>query len=710
MSTRVTLSLVLGVALGVLAVGAGLSQQQTPAPSEARPKTDPKPEAEQRDHPQPQGDEQPRTDRYGDPLPPGAVARLGTTRLRFGQGEWSASVVLAPDGKTLMACSGADPVLRFWDVATGKALRALAIEARHTGGALALSPDGKVAAVGGYAGIQVWDIPAGKELLRLKLTGVGALAFTPDGKQLIAGVGSGDFRDRSVRVFDLTTAQERLRLQWHKQAVNVIGCTPDGRMLVTASRGNGTVCCADLTTGAVLRTIPNEDRSTWDRAIALGPGARLAVGWCARPGGDGSERYFRLYDLGTGKEVRRFGRWFGGHNGDQMAAAFSPNEKMLASVDCDGTLRLWDLDTGRELRKILQPAGHPSMRPVFSPDGKTLVLSDGYRIRLYDLSSGQELHPHEGHESDVDTVAFAPDGKTLATSSYLDRTVRLWDVTSAEQRHVLRHPDYVRSAMFFPDGRTVISDGGGSLIRFWDVTTGRETRSLQVEGKQDFLRTDLSADGRLLLAFTYSPGELGSAPLRTTAWELPTGKRLFQWEDPRDADRIADTAAASPDGKVVAAGEWFAVRLREAATGKNLLSLRAPETFTLWGAPVFSSDGRRLAVLSYRQREDGTRSYRDDHGVRVYDVRTGKQLHHFLSPSWLTAATFSPDGRMLAAGGNGGIRLIELASGATRLRLKTPEGHVRSLAFSPDGRRLASGMSNTTVLIWDVSPPLPGGR
>src|SRR5262249_40278341 len=148
-----------------------------------------------------------------------------------------------------------------------------------------------------------------------------------------------------------------------------------------------------------------------------------------------------------------------------------------------------------------------------------------------------------------------------------------------------------------------------------------QTGTLQVEGKQQVHRMDLCADGRLLLAFTCGfEGGPGGEPLRTTAWELPTGKRLFQWEEPRGGGRYGRTAAASPDGKIVAVGEGVAVRLRDAATGKDLLPLRAPATYVLRGPFAFSPDGRRLAVPSSRPRQEGDRFYQDNYGVRVYDV------------------------------------------------------------------------------------------
>src|SRR5208282_2958308 len=178
----------------------------------------------------------------------------------------------------------------------------------------------------------------------------------------------------------------------------------------------------------------------------------------------------RLWDLASGKELRRL-------EGDTYrvgSVAVSPDGRSLASGSWDKTIRLWDLASGKELRRL---EGHTDTvySVAFAPDGRSLASGSGDNtIRLWDLASGKELRRLEGHTGRVRSVAFAPDGRSLASGSE-DKTIRLWDLASGKElRRLEGHTGAVHSVAFAPDGRSLASGSDDTTIRLWDLASGKE--------------------------------------------------------------------------------------------------------------------------------------------------------------------------------------------------------------------------------------------
>jgi RNA polymerase sigma factor (sigma-70 family) len=252
----------------------------------------------------------------------------------------------------------------------------------------------------------------------------------------------------------------------------------------------------------------------------------------------------------------------------------------LTYGDGDPTVRLWDLKTGKELKRL---EGHADgvYGVAFSPDGKKAVSSgDDKTIRLWDLETGKELKRLEGEDC-VYGVVFSPDGKFLLSAS-CDKTVRLWDVeTGKELKRFEGHTDRVRKVVFSPDGKRALSGGYDRTMRYWDIETGKELRSFEVDTAGDVIATmAFSPDGKRAVS------SAGDKTLRL--WDLESGQEIRRF---KGHAKIVHNVAFSPDGKrLLSGGHDQTVRLWDVDSGKELARFFGHVDFVTDVA--FSPDGR----------------------------------------------------------------------------------------------------------------------
>jgi RNA polymerase sigma factor (sigma-70 family) len=617
------------------------------------------------------------TDRYGDPLPPDALARMGTVRLRHGS--WVACTAFAPDGK-LLASGGADRAVRFWEVATGKEIRRL----DHEGAvcSLAFSPGGQTLVSGDDQGtVRLWDVATGQARRRLKARGrvaphecrFSTVSFSPDGHSLVAGDSDG-----VIHQWEASTG--KLLREFHREGneVGEVRCvifSPDGRTLV--SGGNDQIIRLwEVATGKEIRQFRGHAKEI--SAVAFSPdGQTLASGGLNQP-------ELRLWDVSSGKEVRQLeGKW------GFLAIRFSPDGKTLFTGGQDGLTRHWDLATGKELRVFEGKPGWVSS-VALSRDSKTVAAAADRRIYLWDLATGKDLVPAHGHPQMIWSVALSPEGKLLATADY--RTIRFWDAgTGRELRQCIGHPGRGDLIVFAPDGKTLASNGWDLKLRLWEAATGKELR--RFEGHREL------ACG---LAFSPDGKWLASSSMDKTLrlWDVSTGQEIRQFPG---RNELVKGLAFSPDGKVLATGSMdpWAIRWWDVATGQEIRSV-ANLPAAVWSV-AFAPDGKTLASASCRN--NFIVSYGKDEQIRLWDVATGRERMNFGGhPGGYYQIRFSGDGRTLvSAGEDHVVRLWEVATGKERRRFLGHTGPVSSVALSADGRVLGSGSSDTTALVWDVT-------
>jgi WD40 repeat protein len=277
---------------------------------------------------------------------------------------------------------------------------------------VAFSPDGKrVISSSSDGTVRLLHARTGKLIRCIYHPHARSVAFSPDGKKAIS---TGDGGDQTVRLWDLETCLELKRFGGYEAPVSGVAVSPDGKKVLFGVSGHKTM---------------------------------------------------RLLEIETGKEIRRFDA---GHVHD---LGLSADGRKSLSGSIDGIVRLWDNDTGKELKRL---TGHRDQvwGVAITRDGK-LAASAGKEkgIKLWDLQTGREVRELKGHTEGVGQLAFSRDGRRIVSSSY-DRTVRLWDVATGKELHRFEgHFDSVYAVAFSPDGRFVVSGGAGKdpSVRVWRV-------------------------------------------------------------------------------------------------------------------------------------------------------------------------------------------------------------------------------------------------
>jgi RNA polymerase sigma factor (sigma-70 family) len=609
-----------------------------------------------------------------EPLPAGALARMGTAG--FHPGSVVYSVALSPDGK-MVAAGAYGEVVRAWETATGREVTALRLTGHHFRTCAAFSPDGKTLVTGDSAGkVRVRDVEGKKTTEFAGGSGLRALAFSPDGKTLGAAA-----QDGSVRLFDAVRYSERAACRGHEGEVNSVAYSADGKALASAA-ADGTVRIWDPATGEQRTKLTGHVGDV--RCVAFSPDGKLA----ASAGADGT---VRLWDAATGKPVRTLE----GHTDRVEAVLFAADGKTLYSGGYDNLLRRWDVTTGRETVAFRRHQ-RGIMGLALSGDGKTLASGgwDGV-VRLWAADDGRELNRVGGHQDSVAAVGLVPGGRELASVAS-DGTLRLWDAaTGKELRRFTGHDAGAWTAAFSADGKLVALKKGAGTVALWDAATGKESQTFTLAARQvDCLA--VSADGKRVAAGSHDPARPAEAG-SVTVWDATTGKELCRCACPKGWPRCLDL---SPDGKRVAGGGHDGtVRVWDAAGGEELFHIEDAHKKPL-ECVQFSPDGRLLVSAANEQV------------VRLWDAASGKEVRQLPgNGGGVHAVAFSEDGRTLAvAGWSPVIHLWEVTTGQRRGRVEGHQGALMALAFAPGGRTLISGGADTTVLVWDLTGRQAGGR
>lgn len=442
----------------------------------------------------------------------------------------------------------------------------------------------------------------------------------------------------------------------------------------------------------------------------------------------------QVWDRDTGKELRHFdaaGPVPTDVNAPRVillspsanAVVLSSDGKSLACGGRDGAVRVWEVATGKEVRKVSEgrPAGRTQL--AFTADGKTLaVAAYTQKITLWDVADGKELRSFGGNDPSAVTrlmpykLAFSPDGKTLVQGGLeagggLKPALVVWDAANGKEVRRVSDTDLgpgiaaVLYGAISPDAK-IVALLANDKVKLLDLTTGKDLRQLDSAGPRTMLL--FTADGKSLIGMAGRNEAL-------TVWDVETGKILRQFgkaEGPPAAaasavGRLPYGLSVSPDGKLLAWGDGPAVRLVDLATGKE----------------KNAAAGHAAALRDVRFARDGKTllTWADDTTIRRWDAATGKGVGQIAVPSKSHLfALPSPDERVLAAGdGNGTVHLLDAATGKEKHALKPDQPvYGQTVAFSPDSRLLAAvSTAAQAVRLYDVATgkekhalPLPSAR
>jgi WD40 repeat protein/uncharacterized caspase-like protein len=402
---------------------------------------------------------------------------------------------------------------------------------------------------------------------------------------------------------------------------------------------------------------------------------------------------------------------------------FGPDHRWLASGGADNTIRLWDVDSGHELRALI---GHKNWIKslAVSRNGELLASGSNDRtVRVWNVSSGHELLTLAGHEGPVEVVSFSPDDRWIISGS-ADSTIKVWDAVSGRQLQTLKgHIAGITALEVSSDGRTLASASADNSIRLWDTITWRELRTLNKQTKR-ITTLAFSRDGRHLVSGSIDgsliiwdttngrdrmPSKPGAAAVLASAfiaddeflsasadgtivsWDAATGKQKRVVAGNQGVEEIL-FASLSKDEKLIASSTGNRVVEVHSALDGKLVRTLASHSASFFSVAV-SRDGRWLAAGA------------NDRTIRLWQIATGREVPKLSGHTgWVKAVAFSPDSRLLASASNSGeVKLWETNTGHEIYSEPHNQERLDTIAFSPDGKLVAAAGTGQVVRLLDVA-------
>ncbi len=629
--------------------------------------------------PSSKGQQQAPLDQYGDPLPEGALARIGT--IKFRHPDWIISALaFSPNGK-IIATSTRMEFIHLWDVATGKEVQRIVT---GTASLIFFTPEGKLVFSWGEDQIRSWEADTGKEVRRIKVprAATGATAISGDGKRwACAG------EDNIIHLGEISTGLEIRQIAGDQKGIRRLAFSPDGKTL--ASTDGHTIRLWDVITGK-QRGHFDGPNFNWFEFSPNGKRLGIVQSTYLQP------LRLTLWEWDSRKPVAVFGIDIaGGSFANEGRMVFSPDGRTLAIWG--STIKFLNVATGKEIGS-LKASG---FLMAFSPDSQTLATAEGNAVCLWNVATAK-AKPPSVPPLRPSNVTFSPDGKTLA--GVAKDEIRLWDAATGKDLRRLQ-PGWVDCLAYSPDGKT-LAGGGVRLMIAWDIATGKIIRSFGKEDEQKrVFHCSFSLDGKWLATGQF-------LALRPRIWDMRNGKEVHQrtpaglsgfhevsWSPPPPLEIPVPPAIVSlsfsPDSRLLASGYGDGtIRLMSLASGKQVRVFGRDESLI---SVAFSDDGKTLVSVGSSI-------------VSLWEVATGAERRSFAIRSEkdkeITALALSADAKRLAFAKGRFIFIWDVPMSKERRRLQGPQESVTRLIFSPDGRRLATEDGGTTVLVWDVEAVL----
>ena len=639
-------------------------------------------------------------------LPDGAIARLGKGIVN--------DIKLSPDDKLLAVAGSAG--IWLYDAKTGNELALLTGHTKPVS-VIAFSPRGDLLASGSYDGkLRLWN-PYTRQLIRtLNTQGrIAAISFSPDGKTIANGIGD------DIQLWDTHTGQHKHNISRGESSIFYLAFSPDGHTLASASISDN-IQLWDPHTGKQKLTF-DKKKHGYKTSIEFSPGGpRIAfspdgktLASTAVDNMRGTSKRIKLWNTQTGELLTVLEEDTQRLTEPVSAVQFSPDGQTLIGGSRDGTLHKWNLKTG----ECIQPFGRAAYGKLFLlpflPDSTTLarILRDN-TIQLFNIETGEIVFTLTGHRDAVSSIALSSDGKTLASANNY-KIIQLWDMQTRRTKATIHDDNRFSLVALSPDS-AILASPFKEEIRFWDTTTQQHIATLT--GRKNKVGSIVfSPNGQTIVSCKNNMIEL---------WDVHTAKHKTSLQG--HTSHI-NSLSFSPDGKMLASasGNRYGingdnkVRIWDTSTGKQLAEFKNlmsenqehPHPIT---SVAFSPDGK--TVVSTDKSAN----------IQLWDVHTKKHkttinvIPHKSSPYAykVDAVTFSPDGRTLVVGLRERISsrdgdydkipiiIWDLERGVPQRILAGHTEEITSLAYSADGTTLVSGSKDGTVLLWEMRPsPIP---
>ncbi len=649
-------------------------------------------------------------DQFGDPLPTGAIARLGSTRLRH---PGLIDFTLLADGKSVVSI-GADRQVRWWDLETGRLIR---LKQFDTGKLRAISADGQWVAIdeerrdndNTKPHIAIRDSSTGEELQRIQVDRPPFFVrFSHDKSTL-------DYSEatNTVQQFNLKESKHQsfaiagpIRGSFHSSEPYLQFSYARNAKRFAAwpglfTEGVNRLVVFDTKRDADVLSVPGRPEA----AALSSDGTRLYV-WGGEP--DSRDDALRRFDLNTGKLTGRTP--LKAPHRESRAISFpschgltvSPDGKVLAFI-ASGRCYLFEIASGRLLHRFSASIYNVQ----FSADGHRVAGNEGARIRVWDVSSGREIGGDRSGQFGSPT-AISADGRTIAVADSLSATVSLWDATTGVRQRIWddKIGGGIDTLSFDSNGRFLIGCDHYNQVRMWD---GRGTSwdDRQTEARRPLPLPDshhpnysepktwmhISPDGRKVAAILPSIDDRRHDPYYLVIWCAETGNRLIR----REMEN-AIQCEWSPDGRFIVAQGLQETCCIDASNGRLLYKLEDR------GKLAFSADGRLCVSNWLADRGSKTSS------ALFRELLTGLDVaDEWLGPRQLTGLVVLGPLRALVTADDEYLRVFDIATQAERGRLKsqTLAGPVGSMRSFPDGRRVLTTHADGTALVWDLSEFAP---